>query len=197
VKEAKGWRQSYEQIHSQLQDVTSKHNKLLEDRAVLATDKRRLDNGIKSLQMTSFRSLENAHWMPLDAGTISAKLDNIRASIGAIAKVYSATADTVDVIDEWSADSLLHLRSSLEHVVRFQAEDPDAITELKTIPQAYRLCLTALISYDVHNLVLREPFFFMLGEPQETAEHGAQDSVKQAFHDVWSDGCDCKETNSA
>ena len=134
--------------------------------------------------------------MPLDSGTISAKLDNIRASIGAIAKVYSATTDAVDAFDELSADSLLHFRSSLEHFVRFKDEGPHAVAELKTIPQACRLCLTALISHDVHDLVLQEPFFFMLGEPDDAAKHGAQDSLKQAFHDVWSDGCNCEITTS-
>jgi hypothetical protein len=183
-------------MHSDLQATTSRYNQLSEESAVLATEKSRLEDELRTLQLTAFRSLESSHWMPLDAGTISTKLENVRPSIGKFAKAYSARADALDAIFGAPTDVQLRLRSSLEHVVDFKAEGVDSLAEMRKIPQACRLCLTALISHGVHSLVLQEPFFFMISDSENNAEHGRLNSLKQTLRDVWSDGCKCETRTS-
>lgn len=172
----------------------SQHSKLAEEHSVINTGKRSLENELRSLQETLFRSLESSHWMPMDTGTVTTKLDNIRASISKVAKAYAAANDALDTICASPTALLNHLRSSLRHVVDFRADGPDAIAELKTVPQACRLALTALISYDVHNLVLREPFFFMVDGQEDDDGAGPPSNVEETLREVWSEGCKCELT---
>jgi hypothetical protein len=149
AKKAESWRRDCEQLRSDSQVTTSKYDQVSEERLIVASEKARLENELRRVQVTMFRLLKSSQWMSLDTGTISPKLDNIRANTDKVAKAYSATAYNLDAICRLPTAALLRLRSSLEHVVYFKAEGADGLAELKTISQACRLCLTALISHEI------------------------------------------------
>lgn len=161
-----------------------------------------LSEEICCLQASSFTSMENARWMPMDSGKIAGKLEEIRADIWDLAKKY--TAESMADLDR-EGDALKHKRdllSSLQQVVQFRSVEveAEAMDELMGINRASRLCTAALISSWVHRDILGDPFFFMSDntdttlEPLSTKRRVPQlnlDSL-QSFSDVWLSGCKCE-----
>jgi hypothetical protein len=153
------------------------------------------------LQTQSFKSLDDAHWMAMDAEVSRRRLENIRQAIDATAKTYAAPVGSLPSTNDLPADQVQHIRASLRHVLKFKGIPEDTNEELKTIPHAPRLCLAALISNDIHEHVLNNPFFFV---PEEKQLHGPASSAfdgtglqtrlattNHLLH-IWQEGQKCK-----
>lgn len=144
---------------TQLETLASKYEKLKEDHVSLRTDNTRFQNEVRILQARSFRSLEDAHWMPMDASEIATKIYSLRKGIDTIAKSY-ATVEIQQTISQLSPEGLLGLKSDLACVASFKSDSSNEAKELMESRDSPRLCLAALVSYAVHKRVLQNPFFF-------------------------------------
>jgi hypothetical protein len=164
-------------------------------------DNDKLGEELRVLQEKSFRGLEDARWMPLDMNTINGDLTVIRDAIWDIAKSYAA--DSIESINTVSVDAQLAFRSSLEHVVRFEQNGPEAVLEITDIKHAPRLLLTALISHSVHVDIFANPFFCLDDGLQECFEALNQSAecntlrqrrnASEVLTGIYKEACNCQK----
>jgi hypothetical protein len=167
----------------------------------LRIEKQRLTDELRSLQTQSFKSLDDAHWMAMDAEVSRRRLENIREAIDATAKTYAAPVGSLPSATDLSAEQVQQIRVSLQHVMKFKGKPESTVDEMKKIPHAPRLCLAALLSRDIHEHILDNPFFFVPDDKQQDGPTSAAvegtgpqmclATTNRLLH-IWQEGQKCK-----
>lgn len=124
-------------------------------------DKNRLENELRQLQEKSFQSLDDAKWMPMDEQSIANELLALQARIGSWAKEHAA--DSMHKLEGTSEKEDNELNAFMSAVVRFDA-DGGIPLEVENVRQATRLCLTAILSHEIHRSIFENPFFFLFDD---------------------------------
>ncbi|KAK5120260.1 hypothetical protein LTR85_006466 [Meristemomyces frigidus] len=124
---------------------------------------RMLEEELRQLQERSFKSMEDARWVPFDEGTIQDEMLGLRGAIDRHAKAYGMK--DFSGLERGSEAVNTALLTELSAIFQFKQREPvrdlNALREISAVPYAARLCLAGLISNAVHAKLLGNPFFFM------------------------------------
>lgn len=133
----------------------------------------KLEEDVKRFQEKQFQALDKAQWMPMDEASIRKHFFDLQGLINSWAKDW--VRETVKVFDGTTPEETVSLVNALSTVACF--DNPQDATHdftVRKLRNASRLYLTALLSLDVHQRILRNPFFFF-GEKLKRRSEEAKD----------------------
>jgi len=121
-----------------------------------------VETELRQMQESSFRSMEDARWMPLDESTIQAELLGLQSGIDRYAKAFAVK--DLSHLDTEPEEMKMSLLTELAAIFRFNKKSLAALNELTAIPNVARLCLAGLLSHSIHSKIMSNPFFFMYND---------------------------------